>query len=323
MPILADFPPVFLLSFATALGLVFGSFLNVVVYRLPRGLNVAWPGSTCPACGKAIASYHNLPVLSWVLLLGRASCCGAKISPRYPLIEAIGGLYAYALATTQCLSLPSETPIGTVVLLFFCHLALGLGLVAAAFIDLEHLYLPDVLTYGGLAVGLLSLPLRSDVDWQGSLLGAAVGFLVVWLPFDVLYRKLRGRVGMGMGDAKLVALAGAWFGWQGALYCLLAGAVQGSIIILTVYLARGKIDEPEAIQQERAAILEQLERSSDEERAVLEAELAKDPVHAQPAATGLGQSMIPFGPFLVLSLIEFQLFGKSVIFPFLFDVTAP
>jgi len=323
VPILADFPPVFLLAVATTLGLVFGSFLNVVVYRLPRGLNVAWPGSSCPACGKPIAGYNNLPVLSWLLLLGRARCCGVKISPRYPLIEAIGGLYAYAIVTTQTLTLPTDTSIALAGTLFFCHLALGLSLVAAAFIDLEHLYLPDVLTFGGIGLGLLSLPLRHNIDWKASLLGAAVGFLVVWLPFDVLYRLIRGRVGMGLGDAKLVMLAGVWFGWQGALFTLLAGAVQGSIIILTVFLVRGKVDEPEAVKLERETARLELEKADGAEREQLEALLLKDPVLAQPAAEGLGQSMVPFGPFLVLALIEYQLFGNDVIFPFLFDVTAP
>lgn len=323
VPILADFPPYFLNAVAIALGLVFGSFLNVVVYRLPRGLNVAWPGSACPACGKPIAAYDNLPVLSWLLLLGKARCCKVTISARYPLIEAIGGLYAWAIVQTQTLSLPEDTSIGVALLLFSCHLGLGLSLVAAAFIDLEHLYLPDILTLFAGVLGVLSVFFRTDIDLKASLLGGVVGFLVVWLPFDVLYRLIRGRVGMGLGDAKLVALAGVWFGLQGALFALLAGAVQGSLIILSVYLARGKIDEPDSVKEERQQVERELENLVGDERERLLAELAKDPVLAHPKAAGLGQSMVPFGPFLVLAIIEFQLFGETVLLPFLLGTGAP
>jgi leader peptidase (prepilin peptidase)/N-methyltransferase len=317
VPVLADFPPVFLETVATLLGLVFGSFLNVVIYRVPRGLNIAWPGSACPSCGTPIAAYNNLPVLSWLLLFGRARCCKTKISPRYPIIEAIGGLYAWALVETTILSLPPDTSIAQVTVHFACGLGLGLALVAAAFIDLEHLYLPDELTLFGAVLGGLSLFVRSDIDWKQSLLGGVTGFLVVWLPFDVLYRRIRGRTGMGLGDAKLVALAGIWFGIPGALFALLAGAVQGSVILLSVYLARGKLEEPEAVREERRAAELALENATEAERARLAEELAKDPVLAQPAADSLGLSMVPFGPFLVLAIIEYQLFGVSVILPWL------
>jgi leader peptidase (prepilin peptidase)/N-methyltransferase len=323
VPVLADFPPVFLETVATLLGLVFGSFLNVVIYRVPRGLNVAWPGSACPACGAPIAAYNNLPVLSWLLLLGRARCCKAPISPRYPLIEAIGGLYAWALVQTTILSLPSDTSIAQVLVHFACGLGLGLALVAAAFIDLEHLYLPDALTLFAATLGGLSLFVRTDLDWKQSLLGGLVGFLVVWLPFDVLYRRIRGRTGMGLGDAKLVALAGIWFGIPGALFALLAGAVQGSVILLSVYLARGKLDEPEAVKAERREAELALEQATEDERERLAAELAKDPVLAQPAADSLGLSMVPFGPFLVLAIVEYQLFGASIILPWILGAEGP
>jgi leader peptidase (prepilin peptidase)/N-methyltransferase len=320
---LADFPPSFLVVVAVALGLIFGSFLNVIVYRVPRGLNIAWPGSTCPACGKPIAAYDNLPVFSWLLLLGRARCCKARISPRYPLIEAIGGLYAWALVETQILVMPDETSIGLIVLYFCCCLGLGLSLVAAAFIDLEHLYLPDALTFFALALGFGSLFLRTDISWKESLIGGAFGFLVVWLPFDVLYRLIRGRVGMGLGDAKLVMLAGVWFGIQGALYALLAGAIQGTLIILVVYLTRGKLDEPEGVREERKLAEQALLAAEGDEREQLLAELAKDPVLAHPQATGLAQTLVPFGPFLILAIIEYQLFGDSIIMPFILELGAP
>lgn len=316
---LADFPPFFLASVAVALGLLFGSFLNVVVHRVPRGESVVWPGSRCPGCGQPIRAYDNLPVLSYLVLLGRARCCRARISPRYPIIEAIGGLYALAIVKIQIEALPGDTSIGIALAWFASSLALGLGLLASAFIDLEHLYLPDPITYGGIALGLATVPLRQSLSWMDALFGGIVGFLIVWLPFDRLYRWIRGRVGMGMGDAKLVALAGVWFGWQGALFALLAGSVQGTLILIAVVAARGKIDEPEAIQLEREAAQQALAAAQGEERERLAAAMAADPVLASPPASGLAQARVPFGPFLVLAIIEYQLLGDTWILPLLFD----
>lgn len=316
---LADFPPYFLATVAVALGLLFGSFLNVVVYRVPRGESVVWPGSHCPGCGRPIRAYDNLPVLSYLFLLGRARCCKARISPRYPLIEAIGGLYALAIVKVQLETLPQETSILIALAWFASSLALGLGLLASAFIDLEHMYLPDPITFGGIALGLATVPLRQSMTYADSIIGGIVGFLVVWLPFDRLYRLVRGRVGMALGDAKLVALAGVWFGWQGAIFALLAGAVQGTLVIIAVVVARGKLEEPAAVQREREDVERELAAAEGEERDRLAQAIAADPLLARPPATGLSQAAIPFGPFLVLSIIEYQLIGESTIIPFLFD----
>ncbi len=316
---LAEFPPAFLVLVAVALGLLFGSFLNVVVHRVPRGESVVWPGSHCPGCGQPIRALYNLPILSYLFLLGRSRCCKTQISPRYPLIEAIGGLYAYAILEVQIGALPSETSIAIALAWFASSLALGLGLVAAAFIDLEHLYLPDPITYGGIVLGLLTVPLRHSMTWVDSLLGGAIGFLIVWLPFDRLYRLIRGRVGMGLGDAKLLALAGVWFGWQGAVFALLAGAVQGTLILFAVVAARGTLEEPASVQLQREEAQRDLAHAVGEERERLEREIADDPVLASPAASGFAAARVPFGPFLVLAIIEYQFFGESVILPYLLD----
>ena len=190
-------------------------------------------------------------------------------------------------------------------------LALGLGLIAAAFIDLSHMYLPDALTLGGALLGLLSVPLRPEASWQESLLGAVVGFAIVWLPFDLLHRLLRGKPGMGLGDAKLVMLAGAWFGWRGALFTLLAGSLQATLAVLAIYLVRGRIDEPEAVKQERAELEQELAKATPEERAELEAELALDPLAGEPEP-GFGKARIAFGPFLVLAVLELLVFGGFI-----------
>ena len=308
---LGDLPGPFLTTVAVALGLVFGSFLNVVIYRLPRGESVSHPASRCPGCGRPIRVYDNIPVLSWLLLWGRARCCKVRISPRYPLVEALGGLIAWAIVRTVVFELPDETVWWRAALLFAFDLALSLGLLAAAFIDLDHMYLPDPITIGGTVLGLLSVPLRGG-SFPGALFGAALGFLVVWLPFDLLYTRLRGLPGMGLGDAKLVMLAGAWFGWQGALFALLGGAVQATIVALAVLLARGRIDEPEAVIRERKELRELLENSEGEARAELERELLRDPLAFEPEE-GLGKARLAFGPFLALATIEYLLFGDVIV----------
>ncbi len=294
-----------------SLGLAFGSFLNVVIYRLPRGESVAFPGSHCPSCGAPIRALDNVPLLGWLLLGGKARCCKTPISPRYPLVELLGGLLGGGLIQVAVLTLPPETPLWQGALLFCAELALGLGLIAAAFIDLSHMYLPDSITLGGAALGVLSVPLRPGAAWLDSLLGAAVGFTIVWLPFDLLHRLLRGKPGMGLGDAKLVMLAGAWFGWAGALFTLLAGAVQATLVVLAVYFVRGRIDEPEAVQRERAELEQELSTLSPEERAEVERELAGDPLSGEPEA-GLGKARVAFGPFLVLATLELLLFGGFI-----------
>jgi len=312
VPTLGDFPYWFLVATAVPLGLAFGSFLNVVIHRLPRRANLAHPPSHCPACGKRIRAWDNVPVFGWLLLLGKARCCGARISPRYPLVEALGGLAGWAVLETRVLTLPPETLWWKALLVFLPYFALVLGLLAAAFIDLEHMILPDEITIGGTLLGLATVPLRMDVDWKTSIIGAVVGFVMIWLPFDVLYRLIRGQPGMGLGDAKLTMLAGAWFGWPGALFALLAGAVQGTIAAVVVFVTQGKIEEPEAVKKEREEILAAIEATEDpEERQALQDELDRDPVGREPGE-GLGLSRLPFGPFLVLGTIEYLIFGRAL-----------
>jgi leader peptidase (prepilin peptidase) / N-methyltransferase len=309
---LDDFPPWFLRAFAVLFGLVWGSFLNVVIYRVPRGMSVVRPASHCPACGEPIRAWDNVPVLGYLLLRGRARCCGAPLSPRYPLVEAIGGVLSLAVLEAVVFRLSPTTAMPRALAVYVADLALCLGLVAAAFIDLEHMILPDSITLGGAVLGLATCSFR-QMTFARSLLGAAVGFGVVWLPFVVIYPRIRGRVGMGLGDAKLLLLAGAWFGWDGALFVLGAGAVQGTIATIGILLARGRIDEPEAVKREREEVRAELAAMSPEERAEAEKELAGDPVLSEEPPEGVGQARMAFGPFLMLGILECLLIGRDVL----------
>jgi leader peptidase (prepilin peptidase)/N-methyltransferase len=305
-----DLPPWFLRVLAVAFGLIWGSFLNVVIHRVPRGMSLVRPGSTCPACGKPIRAWHNIPLFGYLFLRGKASCCGARVSPRYPLVEAIGGVLALAILESVVFRVGPTLTLERGLAIFVADLALALALTAAAFIDLEHMYLPDAITLGGMILGIATSSFRG-LTFLESLLGAAAGFGIVWIPFVVLYSKIRGKVGMGMGDAKLLALAGAWFGWGGALIVLGAGAIQGTIATLAVLLFRGKIEEPEAVKREREEIQKELSAMSPEDRAEAEKELAEDPL-SEEAGEGVGQARIAFGPFLILATIECLLLGRDV-----------
>lgn len=313
---LADFPSWFIIAFGVAFGLIWGSFLNVVIYRVPRGMSVVRPGSACPACHKPIRAWDNVPVLGYLLLRGKARCCGVPLSPRYPLVEAIGGVLALAVLEVLVLPLPATTSLAKSLAVFCSALALSLGLVAAAFIDLEHMILPDSITIGAAVLGVATSSFR-ELSFVEALIGAAVGFAAVWLPFIVIYPRLRGgKVGMGLGDAKLLMAAGAWFGWSGALVVLGAGAVQGTVAALVQLAVRGKIDEPEEVKKEREAIRAELSQMTPEERAEAEKELAEDPL-MEEAAEGVENARLAFGPFLALATIEYLFFGKRAIEQFL------
>ena len=269
----AIFPLWLLRGSVFAFGLLWGSFLNVVIYRVPREMSVVRPASHCPGCGKAIQAYDNIPVLSYLVLRGRARCCGVRMSPRYPLVELIGGLLSIAIFEVIILHLPGSTPLARAAAIYGADFALCLGLVAAAFIDAEHMFLPDSITIGGTIVGIFTATLR-DLGTVDSLIGAAAGFLGVFVPFIFLYKGLLGRTGMGLGDAKLLALAGAWFGWPGALFTLLAGAVQGSVYAGITRLLGIEPKLPDAVLEDIAE-LEKAAAEGDEEA---KKALAEDPL---------------------------------------------
>lgn len=301
---LDDLPPWFLRGVVVVFGLLWGSFLNVVIYRVPRELSVVSPGSRCPACETPIPAWHNLPVLSWLILRGRAACCGAKVSARYPLIEAVGGLLAYGIFEVIVRAMPGSPSLGAAALVFGANFTLAMGLVAAAFIDLEHMFLPDSITIGGAILGVLTARARG-MTFTESLVTALATFAAVWVPFGLLYKKLLGRTGMGMGDAKLLALAGAWFGWPGAVVTLFGGAIQGTLYAIVAKITGQELGIPQAAQED----LDELRKAAAEGDEEAKAILAEDPLAEEGAE---GRARMPFGPFLILAILELMFFGERL-----------
>ncbi|MEJ2190625.1 MAG: prepilin peptidase [Acidobacteriota bacterium] len=199
-------------------GAVVGSFLNVVIYRLPRERSLVRPRSACPSCGALIRWFDNIPVLSWLALRGRCRSCRAPISIRYPLVEAAAG--ALAVLALQRWG-PSVTMVEVVV---FAWVSLALALI-----DLDFQILPDVLTIPSLILGFVASFFGGYTWWLDSLLGAFVGAA---LPTAVilLYRLLRGIEGMGWGDVKYLAAIGAVVGLQGCVGILVVAATLGAMV---------------------------------------------------------------------------------------------
>jgi leader peptidase (prepilin peptidase) / N-methyltransferase len=228
-------------------GLLIGSFLNVVIYRLPKQESIVFPSSHCPDCNAEIKPYDNIPLVSYAILGGKCRSCGVRISPVYPAVELLVG-----------------------VLYLLCFLRDGLSLILAAdlvfvslivplvFIDLHHKLLPNLITYPGFVVLLvlrLAAPdpwilahtprwfgLDRQPDWTvallGAVLGAAVGAGSLWLVREAYFR-LRKVEGMGLGDVKMMLMVGAFLGWQMTLLTIFLGSLIGSIIGVLMIALRG------------------------------------------------------------------------------------
>jgi leader peptidase (prepilin peptidase)/N-methyltransferase len=208
-------------------GACIGSFLNVCIYRIPSGLSVVHPGSSCPRCRTLIAFYDNLPILSYLLLRGKCRSCRAPIAVRYPFVELLGGLLALACALAFGLTLHA--------LVVFAFIA---TLIVVALIDLDHRIIPDVISLPGIPLFFLASMAVPTLTWQSSLVGILVGggslFSVAWV-----YQRITGREGMGGGDIKLLAMIGAMTGWQGVVFTLFAASAVGTVIGILAMLRSG------------------------------------------------------------------------------------
>ncbi len=257
--------PGFFIGTCMAFGLLIGSFLNVVIYRVPVMLERQWreqcmemaasepssatagvakapepfnlvvPRSACPACNAPITAMQNIPVLSYLFLRGRCAGCGVKISPRYPAIETLTGVLSAAIAWKFGFGSPA---VAALVLTWF--------LIALTFIDVDHQLLPDSLTLPLVWIGLaLSLwaPLGPGapipMDPRSSIIGAIAGYVSLWSVYH-LFRLLTGKEGMGYGDFKLFAALGAWLGWKMLLPIILIAAAVGAVVGIGILALRGQ-----------------------------------------------------------------------------------
>jgi leader peptidase (prepilin peptidase)/N-methyltransferase len=253
LPDLSLIPQPFIYVVAGLFGGVIGSFLNVVIHRLPREESIVLPSSRCPSCGAVIAFYDNVPVLSYLMLGGRCRSCKVHISARYPAVEALTAFLWIAVVWRDGLSfaLPFD-------LIFVT------AITALIFIDAEHMILPNAITYPGIVFALvarLAIPYLMDRPyfddlpmlqsgmlagmplWGASLVGALIGALVgggsLWL-MGWLWEKLRGIEAMGLGDVKMMFMVGAYLGWRLTLLNIFLGVFSGSLIGIALMLRQGK-----------------------------------------------------------------------------------
>jgi leader peptidase (prepilin peptidase)/N-methyltransferase len=230
-------------------GLSIGSFLNVVVHRLPIMLKQEWqsearllldvqvpgkqeskrynlvtPRSACPACGQPISAIHNIPLISYLLLKGRCANCQARIALRYPLLELVTGV-----ATVTVISVLGPTMQGMLACL------LTYSLIALSQIDFETKLLPDDITLPILWLGLIANMYDTFTDLQSAVIGAVLGYLALWTVYQG-FRVITGKEGMGFGDFKLLALLGAWLGWQALTFIILMSSIIGTLVGVTLIL---------------------------------------------------------------------------------------
>ena len=233
------------LVFVTALGAMIGSFLNVVIHRVPREESIVFPNSRCPSCGTAIRPYDNVPVLSWLVLRGRCRSCRSPIAARYPAVEALtAALFALVLLRDG------------VSIVLLPDLVFVAALVALVFIDAEHMILPDVITLPGFGLALVARVLLPNLeglgfltggalagwpDWSVSLVGALLGALAgggtLWL-LGWLWERLRGVEAMGLGDVKMMFMVGAYLGWPLTILTLFLAVISGSFVGIALMVWR-------------------------------------------------------------------------------------
>jgi len=262
-------------------GAVWGSFGNVVLYRWPREMSLARPGSRCPACGHPIRWYDNVPIVSQLILGSRCRDCGAPFSIRYAVVEAASALIAvavwYRLASAAIDEFGAVDPTTLGRFLVEFQVLWGLAIISA--VDLETLLVPDVIVLPLIVLALAGqFVLEGGHPWH-HLAAAVFGYLLVFLLFSFGWRKLTGREGMGLGDGKILALLGAHLGPQSIPFVLVAAAVQGLIYVLAVTLAGGRLT-PEGADE--------------------------------PPAPSLRETKVPFGPFLALAAIEAVFWAPAI-----------
>jgi leader peptidase (prepilin peptidase)/N-methyltransferase len=210
--------PAWINGYVLFIGMCVGSFLNVCIHRLPAGLSIVRPPSACPKCGTSIRWHDNIPVVSYLLLRGRCRGCQVPISIRYPIVELLTGLFAM-ITWLQFGPIPAT-------LIYFLFIA---ALLIITFIDIDHRIIPDIISLPGIGVGFAASFLLPGLDWISSLIGiVAGGGLLLSIAWG--YHLLTGKDGMGGGDIKLLAMIGAFLGWKGVLFTVMAASFIGTAV---------------------------------------------------------------------------------------------
>jgi len=216
--------------FVAVAGLVFGSFFNVVIYRLPRGSSLIRPPSSCPGCGARIRPYDNVPVLSYLILGGKCRDCGRKISPIYPAVEALTGIGFVLVYFNAGRMLGLE---------FFAGCIFTSALIVLGFIDYYHQILPDAVTLPGLILALVYSFFRDDLTFRGALLGAVTGAGFLLFVYGA-YFLIRKKEGLGMGDVTMLLMIGAYLGLMRTLLTLILASFVGAMVGVYIIVRRGK-----------------------------------------------------------------------------------
>lgn len=321
-----ELPAWFWRAVALALGAVWGSFGNVVVYRWPNELSVVSPPSHCPHCGKPVRAYDNVPVLAWLWLRGKCRDCKAPISARYPLVELAMALLSLGLAERALVGSPHA--VGVAMAHFAVRFCVAFLLLVTALIDLDEMLVPSFLKWWT-AVPLLGAALLPTVAPSVALVpavaGAGLGYLGLRIFFIDGYRLLRGHQGMGLGDAEVLLLVGALLGPLGVLFSLCAGALQG---LMATGLARvfgwrlvshknGYDDEGEEEEKPAPAPApegaEAAPTPAPAGESVKAADAQEEEDEEDDEEEADGRPRVPFVPFLALGALEYLLGGDRLL----------
>ncbi len=219
-------PMLFVISFI--FGAIVGSFLNVCIFRIPAGRSIAFPPSHCPNCQAPIMWYDNIPVISYLVLMGKCRKCREPISARYPMVEFI----------TALLSLAAFIKIGASPA-YFIYFAFIASLIVITFIDLDHQVIPDIISLPGIPIGFIASFALPDITYKESLIGILAGGGILFLVASG-YELIAKKEGMGGGDIKLLAMVGAFLGWKGVLFTIFSGSLIGTVIGVAIMAALGK-----------------------------------------------------------------------------------
>ena len=288
--------------FCTLFAACLGSFSNVVIYRVPNHKSIVFPPSACPKCGARIKPYDNIPVLSWLILRGRCRHCKAPISPQYPVVETVSGLFGFLLC--RQIFAPNLGLLlmeGGFLRLFLFFVAMSIFVVsclALAIIDIQKTEIPPEIALPVAALGVVAsliLPdgapfgaVRGNLEFLDSFLGAGIGAGLVLLIIG-LYYLLTRRIGMGGGDVWMLAMIGAFLGWQSLIFVFLASILQGILAaVIAIFLGR--------------------RQQTDSQAGLFRNDVAQE-LNDAPLPETTGKLAVPYGPFLALAAVEYVFLG--------------